>query len=152
MNKTEYNREVRKWRKWADEFKRFNERQAQLLKSIKGNTKEELDKIENILYQEFKTTASEIFFGPWTKIYDVRDLSDPEFILPGQNYPFLSLDYSEKIIKAFGKIVESKDLKVKGRVIGYAYDAGDDYLILDSGKEKEEYLILNSKWEIKEDD
>ena len=152
MNKSDYNKEVRKWVKWTDEFKRFHERHAQLLMSIKGNTKEELDKIENIIYQEFKTTSSKIFFGPFTRIYDVRDLSDPEFILPGQNYPFLSLDYSEKIIKAFGKMVESEDLKIKGRVIGYAYDAGDDYLILDSGKEKEEYLILNCRWEIKEDD
>ena len=60
--------------------------------------------------------------------------------------------YSAKVISAWGKEIESELGKdFSGKVIGYAYDAGDDYLIIDKGDGQEVYMILNSRWKIKED-
>ena len=140
MNKKEYDREQEKWLKWAKEWERYTKRQNELVR--KG-----VENADEILEKEFGKSSLEMYFGPWTKIYDKTDLANPNFILPGQNTSLLSMSHGQGVVNAFGKVVESSDLKIRGRVIGYAYDAGDDYLIIDTGGE-EKYLILNCRYKI----
>jgi len=140
MNKKEYDREQEKWLKWAKEWERYTKRQNELVR--KG-----VENADEILEKEFGKSSLEMYFGPWTKIYDKTDLANPNFILPGQNTSLLSMSHGQGVVNAFGKVVESSDLKIHGRVIGYAYDAGDDYLIIDTGGE-EKYLILNCQYKI----
>lgn len=152
MNKKEYDKEVRKWNKWAVEFEKYHNRKMQLIEELKGETREQLNEIERRLEAEFGKKDADMFYGPWTKIYSLADLSNPEFILPGMSESFMARTYSAKVISAWGKEIESELGKdFSGKVIGYAYDAGDDYLIIDKGDGQEVYMILNSQWKIKED-
>lgn len=140
MNKKEYEREQEKWLKWAKEWERYTKRQDELVRK-------DVENVDEILEKEFGKSSLEMYFGPWTKIYDKTDLANPNFILPGQNTSLLSMSHGQGVVNVFGKVVESPDLKIRGRVIGYAYDAGDDYLIVDTGGE-EKYLILNCRYKI----
>ena len=152
MNKKEYDREVRKWNKWSEEFEKYHIRKLQLIKELKGETREQHEEIERRLEAEFGKKDADMFYGPWTRIYSLADLSNPKFILPGMSESFMSRSYSAKVIGAWGKEIESElGEDFNGKVIGYAYDAGDDYLIIDKGEGNEVYMILNSHWKIKED-
>ena len=151
MTTKEYNSEVKKWIKWDEECKRYTDRHKQLIKTIGGRTLEECQEIKRILEAEFGN-ENDLWFGPWTKIYSVSDLMNPNFILPGMSESFLAKPYAEKVIEAWGKEIESElGEDFNGKVVGYAYDAGDDYLIIDKGDGQEVYMILNSHWKIKED-
>lgn len=150
MNKKDYDKEVRKWNKWADEFEKYHIRKMQLIRDLKGETRKQCEEIDKKLEAEFGKKDADMFYGPWTKIYSLADISNPNFILPGMSESFMARSYSSEVISAWGKDVES-ELGDSGRVIGYAYDAGDDYLILDQGDGKETYMILNCHWKIKED-
>ena len=151
MNKREYDKEIVKWGKYWETYMKYHDRKIELIKKLGGYTQEECDKISEILKKEFGDELK-LACGPWTKIYDQRDLMDPSFILPGMNESFTTKDYSQKVIDAFGKTVMSDDaIPIEGRVIGYAYDALDDYLIVLDDNGKEQYLILNSHWKVLED-
>ena len=151
MNKKEYDKEVRKWNKWAAEFEKYHIRKLQLIKELKGETREQHNEIERRLEAEFGKKDADMFYGPWTKIYSLADLSNPEFILPGMSESFMARTYSAKDISAWGKEIESELGKdFSGKVIGYAYDAYDDYIQirLDTGEIRN--IMVNSHYKVKE--
>lgn len=149
MNKNDYNREVIKWNRWAARWTEWANRKQQLIKTLGGHTLEECEEINRRLEKEFGCSETKIWEGPWTKIYDLRDLENPNFILPGLAHSFIQKPNSGEILKAFGKtVVSDMGDNQTGVVIGYAYDAMDDYLILKTEEGKESYLLINTEYHI----
>ena len=90
-------------------------------------------------------------FGPWTEILDKDDLIDPNFILPGRGRSFQEMTNTDKNIPSYwGKFIYSEFDKCSGIVIGYGYDFGDDYILIEKLEEggKKSSIMVNSPYKV----
>lgn len=130
METKDYNRELKNWKEWFEREKEYERR------------REELDK-------EFGHDGFN--FGPYTIITDPSDLLNPDFILPGLNLPFSKISNTDqKIPSYFGKRLKSELDGTEGVVIGYGYDAFDDYIQIRKDDGKEVGILVNSRYDINE--
>lgn len=90
-------------------------------------------------------------FGPWTEILDKNDLTDPNFILPGRGRSFQEMTNTDKDIPTYwGKFIYSELDECSGVVIGYGYDSGDDYILIEKLEEgrRKSTIIVNSPYKV----
>lgn len=148
MTRKEYIKEVGRWKRWKRAIESYNKAEMRWWKANPDATAEEYNTFK------YKMKYVEIYWGPTTIIRDPGDLLNPQFILPGEDKPFLSLNTSgEKIPLSFGKKVVQgfgNTLDVEGTLVGFAYNASSYYLVV-RDKDGEERYILDNSWEIKEE-
>ena len=141
--KTEnYNNYVERWSRW---WKREGEYWEKRREFVERDASDEEFRELDIEYD--KAGPNSEYFGPYTIIDDPRDLLNPNFILPGMDSSFLSLTNTDRRIpEYFGKRIYSEIENISGIVIGYGYDAGDDYIIIRDDFGKEHHIIVNSHY------
>lgn len=137
------NKERRRWKRWEESLNKYKK----LVEEI-GKDGKKFDELKEKLDKQFGVPC--LFYGPFTIITDLNILVNPDIILPGDTEPFaICREWSFlKLKEALGKIVESEPPGYKGRVIGYAYDAGDDYFVIRTESGEIKYVILNSHFTI----
>ena len=144
METKEYNEYQKKWEKyWKDEDV-YYERRAEYIREGKEWKLEKLDK--DFGHSCFNARQ----FGPFTLITDPSDLLNHNFILPGYTHSFYGHPNTDHAIPTyFGKRLWSELDSVEGVVVGYGYDAYDDYIQirLDTGELKN--ILVNSKYTVK---
>ena len=146
METKEYNKYVERWDKYWKREKEYYQKREEYIREEKEYLLPELDK----RYGHGKLD-SPYQFGPFTVIRDPSDLLNHNFILPGYDYSFLQHPNTDLNIPSyFGKILRSDLEKCEGEVIGYAYDAYDDYIQirLDTGEIRN--IMVNSHYKVKE--
>ena len=150
MEQKEYNRYVKRWKKYLEEEKIYcEERRKLVVRSDSGeNVEREFEKLDKRFGRDFFGGRR---FGPYTVIKDALDLLNPNFILPGFNVPFCDLSNTDKNIPSyFGKKLYSDLEEKEGIVIGYSYDAYDDYIIIETEDNKIVNVMVNSHYHIVE--
>lgn len=152
MTRKEYIKEVGRWKRWKRAIDSYNKAEMKWWKANPNATAEEYNTFM------YKMKYTEIYWGPTTIIRDPGDLLNPQFILPGEDKPFLSLNTSgEKIPLSFGKTVVQEFGTtllldhVEGKLVGFAYNASDYYLVVRDKDGEERYIPDSSIWEIKEE-
>lgn len=155
MEQKLYQEYLKKWDTWLKDEEAYFKKKKQLV--ARNAPKKEFDKLDKFYGHDGFNTRQ---FGPWTVIYDKEDLLNPEFILPGGNKSFCQLKNTDQNIPSYwGKrIFDEHRNEIVGRVIGYGYDSGDDYIIarddndVDKGVKREICVMVNSHYKILEDD
>ena len=145
METKEYNKYVEKWEKYWKREEEYYEKRAEYIREDKDYLIPALDK------RYGHDNLNSLQFGPFTVIRNQADLLNHNFILPGYDYPFCQrLNTDPKIPLYFGKKLWSELEECGGIVIGYAYDAYDDYIQirLDTGMVKN--ILVNSIYKVEE--
>ena len=124
MNTKEYNNYVERWEKYWKREKEYYEKRMEYIRDEKEYLLPALD--ERYGQGRFDSPYQ---FGPFTIIRDQADLMNHKY---------------------FGKKLWSDLEKCEGEVIGYAYDAYDDYIQirLDTGEIRN--IIVNSHYRVEE--
>ena len=146
METKEYNNYVERWEKYWKREEEYYQKRAEYVREDKDYLIPALDK----RYGHDKLDSS-YQYGPFTIIRDQADLLNHNFILPGYDYPFCQHPNTDHNIPLyFGKILRSELEKCEGEVIGYAYDAYDDYIQirLESGEIRN--IMVNSHYKVEE--
>jgi hypothetical protein len=146
METKEYNYYVKRWKKYWKREEEYYTKRAEYVREDKDYLIPALDKRYG-----HGSIDSPYQFGPFTIIRDQADLLNPNFILPGYDYPFCQHPNTDHNIPLyFGKILSSELEKCEGEVIGYAYDAYDDYIQirLDTGEIRN--IMVNSHYKVEE--
>lgn len=88
------------------------------------------------------------YFGPWTEIRDPEDLRNPEFILPGHDKSYLkTVVAKDNVPDIWGKIARDCYFPERcGKVVGFGYDYGDYYLIIEQSDGTESTILMNSHY------
>ena len=153
MEQKEYNRYVKRWKKyWEDEKVYSEERKKLVIRSDSGeNVEKEFKKLDKRFGHGDLFSSKQ--YGPFTIIKDRADLLNPNFILPGMDKPFCDLENPDKKIPDyFGKkIVSELDKDYIGIVIGYSYDAYDDYIMIEREDGSIRNILVNSHYYLEED-
>lgn len=143
-----------KYRKYCieceDWFKKEEEFYAKM-KAIHDSSlpNDKKEKRQERIRKKYGKDGNSFDFGPWVEIYDPKDLLDPNFILPGHKCSFLNLSNTDHDIPSyFGKYIISEFPDYYGKVIGYAYDMGDDYIIALHPSGETRAIIVNSHYKI----
>ena len=142
METKEYNDYLEKWDKYWKKEKEYYLKRAEFIQEEKEYLLPDLDK------RYGHDGLCSLQFGPFTVIRDPFDLLNPNFILPGYDHSFLQHPNTDPQIPLyFGKRLWSDLEKCEGVVIGYGYDAYDDYIQirLDTGEIRN--ILVNSKYE-----
>ena len=141
----EYNEYVRRWDKYWKQEKEYLEKRAEYIREDKEFLLDALDKRYG--HDSFNPRQ----FGPFTIIRDQADLLNHNFILPGLDLPFCQYPNTDhNIPHYFGKKLWSELEKCEGEVIGYAYDAYDDYIQIRTDTGEIRNIIVNSHYKVKE--
>lgn len=144
METQEYNNYVERWKKYWKREKEYYEKRMEYIRDEKEYLLPDLDE----RYGHGKID-SPYQFGPFTIIRDQADLLNHNFILPGLDSSFLDLTNTDKNIPFyFGKKLLVGGL-VEGIVVGYGYDAYDDYIRVQDDNGKIKNILVNSDWFIK---
>ena len=146
METKEYNDYVERWEKYWKREKEYYEKRREYIRDEKEYLLPALD--ERYGHDKIDSPYQ---FGPFTIIHDQADLFNHNFILPGYDYPFCQHPNTDlNIPKYFGKKLWSDLEKCEGEVIGYAYDAYDDYIQirLDTGEIRN--IMVNSHYKVEE--
>ena len=144
METKEYNDYVKRWEKYWKREEEYYQKRAEYVREDKDYLIPALDKRYG-----HGSINSPYQFGPFTIIRDQADLLNPNFILPGYDYPFCQHPNTDHNIPLyFGKKLWSEIERCEGVVIGYAYDAYDDYIQikLDTGEIRN--IIVNSIYKV----
>ena len=144
MKEEEYNKLCQAWDDFIAKKTEYYNKRVTMIKE--GCSEEELDKLD----KEYSQTSEDCFsgassyWGPETIITDLQDLCNPDFKLPGRNgKSFLDLNRYPEIIEHFGEIYDTEDYG-KCKIIGFMYDCGDDYILLEeleTGKKRGVFKI-----------
>lgn len=152
MEKELYKQYVKAWEEYKERSSEYYEKRLEIIKKYKNNESfDEEEKELNILKKEYGWDGFNPYqFGPWTVIEDPQDLRNSEFKLPGLNKAYCeSNHYIKDLPNWFGLIAED-DLSEnnKGIIIGYGYDATDDYLVIKKSDGKTSTIIMNSHYKV----
>ena len=139
MKKEVYDKYCRDWKRWKENKVEYYNKLEELRKNPNATKKDFIK-----LRERYGYTDS---IGPWTVIDDPKDLLDPNFILPGFDKCFLDIENTDMNIPYyFGR--RAKDGEVEGVVVGYGYDSGDDYLVIEDDSGRRQTIMINSKYTI----
>ena len=141
-------KERKRWEKWNKSLELY-------AKAVKGLKKFEKD-LDDKKYTKLRDkiddqySATKLFLGPFTIITDLNILTNPNIILPGDTKPFgVGREWSFSVVqRALGKTVKSEIRGYSGKVIGYSYDAGDDYLVIKTESGEIKHMIMNAPFTI----
>ena len=145
METEEYNEYVGRWEKYWKREEEYYQKRAEYVRENKDYLLPALDK------RYGHDGFNHMMFGPFTIIHDPADLLNHNFILPGYDYSFCQHPNTDhNIPRYFGKKLWSDLEKCEGIVIGYAYDAYDDYIQirLDTGEIRN--IMVNSHYRVEE--
>ena len=152
MEKELYKQYVKDWEEYKERSSEYYEKRLEIIKKYKNSESfEEEEKELNILKKEYGWDGFNPYqFGPWTIIDDPQDLRNSEFKLPGLNKAYCeSNHYIEDLPNWFGLIAEDDLSKNnKGIIIGYGYDATDDYLVIKKSDGETSTIIMNSRYKV----
>ena len=145
METKEYNKYVERWDKYWKREKEYYQKREEYIKEEKEYLLPELDK------RYGHDGSCSLQFGPFTVIRDQADLLNHNFILPGYDCSFCQLSNTDLNIPSyFGKRLWSDLEKCEGEVIGYAYDAYDDYIQIRTDTGEIRNIMVNSHYRVEE--
>ena len=125
MEQKEYNSYVERWKKyWKDEKIYYEERRKLVIRSDAGeNVEKEFKKLDKRFGHGDLFSSKQ--YGPFTVIKDKADLLNPNFICELDN--------------------------CIGTVIGYSYDAYDDYIMIELENGAIKNIMVNSHYHLVEE-
>ena len=145
METKEYNDYLEKWDKYWKKEKEYYLKRTEFIQEGKEYLLPDLDK------RYGHDGSCSLQFGPFTVIRDQADLLNHNFILPGYDYSFLQHPNTDLNIPLyFGKRLWSELEKCEGEVIGYAYDAYDDYIQIKTDTGEIRNIMVNSYYKVEE--
>ena len=152
MEQKEYNSYVERWKKyWKDEKIYYEEKRKLVIRSDAGeNVEKEFKKLDKRFGHGDLFSSKQ--YGPFTVIKDKADLLNPNFILPGLDCSFYEKKNTDKKIpEYFGKKIVSELDNCIGTVIGYSYDAYDDYIMIELENGAIKNIMVNSHYHLVEE-
>lgn len=148
MEKETYDKLVNDWAIYWSNENDFSLQRKIILQSHLGDLEvDALKRLENFFgHNGFNPRQ----FGPWTEIYDKEDLLDDSFLLPGFNKSFSAMFNSDKNIPNYwGKyIAEESGGSNFGEVIGFGYDATEDYILIKQENGLKSTISVNSGYTV----
>lgn len=148
MEKEAYDKLVNDWAiYWSKESDYSLQRKIILQSKLGDLERDALKRLEHFFgHNGFNSRQ----FGPWTEIYDKEDLLDNSFILPGINRSFSALPNTDKNIPNYwGKyMAEESGGSNFGEVIGFGYDATDDYILIKLENGERSTILVNSCYKV----
>ena len=145
MKEAEYNKLCKDWDNFIAKKLEYLNKRKEIINSGSEDMDKELEELEIQYHQtsEDMFSCHPDFFGPETCITDLEDLINPDFKLPGRcGRSFSELQKYPEIIEKFGEVVNTKR-HGKCRIIGFMYDSGDDYILLENIKTKKRYGVFS---------
>jgi len=139
-----------RWKKWAIKIEEYSKDLTKLISECREKDPDKFFRLKDALDKRYDHIR--LYVGPWTEITDPEDIKllyTSGFILPGDDIPFIQKHGYNDLKEAYGKrVVSELGKEYCGKVIGYGYDALDDYLVVINDMGHKVFLILNSRYEI----
>lgn len=149
MTDSKYKKEVEKWKRWEREMSLYYSELNKLHDKYFHSDPDRYDREKDQL--DTRMNYLNLYVGPMTQIFNLSDLINPDFILPGdRNTSTTNKAMSLSVAKIFEKRVASEHGDVEGIVIGYAYDALDGYIIIVDKEGKHRFLLMNGGFKVVE--
>ena len=154
MEKELYNKYIKEWEEYSERSKEYYKKRKAIIDKYRDSDEslwKKEDKELDDLEKEYGWDGFNPYqFGPWTVIDDSKDLKDPNFKLPGYNKSYSELKNAPKDLPNwFGLVAECVlSNNNRGIIVGYGYDATDDYLVIKKSDGERSTIIMNSHYKV----